>query len=299
MAAVELRSRSATETRVTLVTPERAPLCAVGAEAGTAIAASMLESAASRSCTARQAELRDGGCAATTPSGSPPTASVALPTSRARASPGLPADEHGFLPVDAHGRVDGVPAYTRPGTRARSRSSRAAWRPSRRMPWRRRSRPTSARVAARPFRPVLRGLLLTGGAPLYLRAELDAQGEPAPPRRGVRCTAARSRAARCGGRREGRRSLPRTVPGHRAPGLARATSRSSTARAQRPHGPRDRVARTRSRSRSLVAEEDARLGDYRQAVHALDAAAALSGGVLPSDYAARREAWARIGAGTH
>ena len=30
---------------------------------------------------------------------------------------------------------------------------------------------------ARPFRPVLRGLLLTGGAPLYLRAELGPAGE--------------------------------------------------------------------------------------------------------------------------
>src|SRR5688572_32409707 len=28
-----------------------------------------------------------------------------------------------------------------------------------------------------PFRPVLRGLLLTGGAPLYLRAELSAAGD--------------------------------------------------------------------------------------------------------------------------
>src|SRR6185295_2868510 len=35
-----------------------------------------------------------------------------------------------------------------------------------------------ALVEPRPFVPVLRGLLLTGGAPLYLRAELDATGVP-------------------------------------------------------------------------------------------------------------------------
>jgi hypothetical protein len=45
-----------------------------------------------------------------------------------------------------------------------------------------------------------------------------------------------------------------------------------------------------------MAEEDARLGDYRQAVHALDAAAAICGGVLPREYAARRDTWARSGA---
>ena len=33
-----------------------------------------------------------------------------------------------------------------------------------------------ARAAPRPFQPVLRGVLLTGGAPLYLRAELDRSG---------------------------------------------------------------------------------------------------------------------------
>jgi sulfide:quinone oxidoreductase len=41
----------------------------------------------------------------------------------------------------------------------------------------------------------------------------------------------------------------------------------------------------------LMAEQDAAAGDFRQAVHALDAAAALTGGVLPAPWAARREAW--------
>ena len=41
----------------------------------------------------------------------------------------------------------------------------------------------------------------------------------------------------------------------------------------------------------LVADEDAAAGDLTQALHALDAATALSGGVLPADYAARRARW--------
>ncbi len=36
-----------------------------------------------------------------------------------------------------------------------------------------------ADIAAEPFRPVLRGLILTGGAPLYARAELSRAGDPA------------------------------------------------------------------------------------------------------------------------
>ena len=57
-----------------------------------------------------------------------------------------------------------------------------------------------ARVASRPFiTPVLRGVLLTGGAPLYLRAELDASGKPVRTRQ--RRLRAASPRARCGGRR--------------------------------------------------------------------------------------------------
>jgi hypothetical protein len=41
----------------------------------------------------------------------------------------------------------------------------------------------------------------------------------------------------------------------------------------------------------LMADEDAAAGDSAQALHALDAAAALTGGILPGEYAARREAW--------
>ena len=41
----------------------------------------------------------------------------------------------------------------------------------------------------------------------------------------------------------------------------------------------------------LLADSDALAGDYTQALHALDAAAALSGGVLPVEAARRRDTW--------
>jgi hypothetical protein len=43
----------------------------------------------------------------------------------------------------------------------------------------------------------------------------------------------------------------------------------------------------------LMAEQDARAGDFSQALHALDAALALGGGALPAEYAARRAEWQR------
>jgi hypothetical protein len=43
----------------------------------------------------------------------------------------------------------------------------------------------------------------------------------------------------------------------------------------------------------LLAEEDAKVGDYHQALHALDAAAALAGGILPEQWAERRSRWQR------
>jgi hypothetical protein len=41
----------------------------------------------------------------------------------------------------------------------------------------------------------------------------------------------------------------------------------------------------------MLAEEDARAGDYAQALHALDAAAALRGGTLPARAAEQRTRW--------
>ena len=44
----------------------------------------------------------------------------------------------------------------------------------------------------------------------------------------------------------------------------------------------------------LLADEDAKVGDYRQALHALDAAAALAGGVLPEQWTESRSRWQRL-----
>ena len=146
-----------------------------------------------------------------------------------------------------------------------------------------------AAVEPRPFRPVLRGLLLTGGAPLYLRAELDAGGRAAsgahgaaPGGRGL------SRALWWPpGKVAGRYLAP--VPLDGAAGRAR---RGAAGRPRPGGGEGDAAERDAALDLALLlADEDAAAGDLPQALHALDAAAALAGGVLPAAYAERRERW--------
>src|SRR5215212_4729348 len=91
--------------------------------------------------------------------------------------PWLPADADGFVPVDEYGRVTGAggvyaagDATTFPlkqGGLATQQADVVADSIAAEI---------GAIAAAAPFTPVLRGLLLTGGAPIYLRAELDRQG---------------------------------------------------------------------------------------------------------------------------
>jgi len=293
MAAVELRNRSATTTRVTLVTPERTPLALFGEAAATPIA-QMLSQRDVELVTGVPHELRDGRLLLL--DGEPLEADgvVALPAREGPRIPGLPADDGGFLHVDPHGRLEGVDHVfaagdatsfpVKQGGLAAQQADAVAEAIAADL---------GALVAPAPFRPVLRGLLLTGGAPLYMRAELTTRGMPGR---------AQARELGSAGHVSARALWwpPGKVAGrYLAPFLATARPSALT-----DEPLIDRVAQPAPHTASedalalvlALAEQDARLGDYRQAVHALDAAAVLSGGVLPAQYAARRDAWARIGA---
>ena len=131
-------------------------------------------------------------------------------------------------------RRDDVPGQA---GRARHPAGRRRRRGDRRRP--RRSAPGAA-----PFRPVLRGLLLTGGAPLYLRAELDRRPEPHgahAARRGLG-----PRAVVAAG--QGRRPLPRALPRHGPPGRPRLRA-AARPRRRRRRGPGRRPRRGATSSR--------------------------------------------------
>jgi sulfide:quinone oxidoreductase len=281
--------RASPEASVTLVTSEREPLWIFGDVAGAAMRDLLAE---------RDIELYTGTAGAHLTddvlwleSGDTLMADtvLSLPRLRGPAVSGLPQDERGFIPTDAHGYVMGADrvlaagdATTFPikqGGLATQQADAAAATIAQEL---------GAAVEPRPFVPVLRGLLLTGGAPLYLRAELDARGQ----RRTGQARRLRGEVSS--------RALwwpPGKVAGrYLAPYLstARPVSLGSEPLVDRSAGrvSADEAERDAALDLALLlAEEDEAAGDLRQALHALDAAAALGGGVLPAAFAERRERW--------
>jgi sulfide:quinone oxidoreductase len=87
--------------------------------------------------------------------------------------PGIPCDRDGFVPTDAFGRVRGLDDVLaagdvtsfpiKQGGLAAAQAVAAAEAIAARA---------GADITPEPFRPVLRGLLLTGAQPRYLRTEL-------------------------------------------------------------------------------------------------------------------------------
>ena len=284
MASAELRDRGISNAKLTVVTPEREPLRIFGAAAGTAIRNMLTARGIGLETAARPLEAHDGQLILDGAAPIEADAVVALPRLSGPHIHGLPADHDGYVPVDAHGRVVGVDgAYAagdattfpiKQGGLAAQQADAVAEAIAQDI---------GARDEATPFRPVLRGLLLTGGAPLYLRAELFRADSTATARTLRGETSARA--------------LwwpPGKVAGrYLAPYLSDARPRNLAAEPlvdRRPgvsapdHDDAFELA-------LLLAEEDAKFGDYRQALHALDAAAALSGGVLPDRWAESRSIW--------
>jgi sulfide:quinone oxidoreductase len=156
-----------------LVTPEEAPLQVFGPAAAAAVAG-LLESRGVVCLTASHSlEFRDGELLLVGGDAVAADRVVALPRLRGRRIDGIAQNPEGFIPVDTHARVFGSPDVYAAGdatsfplkqggiaaqqAEAAAESIAAA---------------AGARVLPRPFRPVLRGLLLTGREPLYLRREL-------------------------------------------------------------------------------------------------------------------------------
>jgi sulfide:quinone oxidoreductase len=104
---------------------------------------------------------------------------VALPRLEGPAIDGVPTDAQGFIPTDASGYVRGLTdvfaagdATTFPikqGGLATQQADAAAEEIA---------SMAGAELEPQPFRPILRGLILTGGAPFFARAELTGGGSP-------------------------------------------------------------------------------------------------------------------------
>ncbi|HET9740418.1 MAG TPA: FAD-dependent oxidoreductase [Solirubrobacteraceae bacterium] len=279
----------APEATVTLVTPEREPLWIFGEGAGTALRELLSERGVELRTETRVAQLTDDVLWLESGEAVMADTVLSLPYLEGPRISGLPCDEEGFIRTDAHGYVMGVPhvlaagdATTFPvkqGGLATQQADAAAATIAHAL---------GAPIEPRPFTPVLRGLLLTGGAPLYLRAELDPHGAH-------RATGHRRLASEVSSR-----ALwwpPGKVAGrYLAPYLSTARPVSLGTEPLVDRVPGGSTADTAEHHAALdlallLADEDAAAGDLPQALHALDAAAALAGGVLPTAYAKRRERW--------
>jgi sulfide:quinone oxidoreductase len=156
----------AAEVATTLVTPEQAPLAAFGSRAVEAVTAELAQAGVALE-TGAYAEVVRGVPATVVLRPSERRLEVdrvvALPRLRGRPIAGLPADPDGFLEVDEHCRLRGVPGVWAAGDGiafpikfgglAALQADAAAEDIA---------AGAGAAVAPRPFRPVLRGHLLTG-----------------------------------------------------------------------------------------------------------------------------------------
>lgn len=295
-----LRERGAGQVALSLVTPEERPLGVFGSGASDDLEARLAAEGISLHSLSRARGHADGVLSLEGGGRVSADRAVALPRLQGPAIPGLPQDDIGFIPADDHARVRGVQhVYAagdctsfplKQGGLAAQQADAAAQAIAEAI---------GVGIAALPFSPVLRGLLVTGDEPSYFRAYPGAEREPSS----VAIDAPRP------GRRAG---VPADVAGHRPlwwppTKVAGPYLGAWLARPQEPGGAPlqiedreveergDVAAAAEEREAALdlalaMADGEAQYSDWRAALRALDAAEALAG-ALPPDYVQKRDLW--------
>jgi sulfide:quinone oxidoreductase len=173
------RNARGTEGRVLLVTPERTPLESFGRRIGAAVRDLVHERDVALVSDATPEQFSGGSLRLAGGQTLRADRAIALPRLRGPEIAGLPRDPDGFIPIDDASRVIGVErvwaagdATTFPvkqGGIAAHHADAAAQAIA---------LAAGIPVDPTPFRPVLRAVLLTGGAPLYLRRALFDPADP-------------------------------------------------------------------------------------------------------------------------
>ncbi|MEA2404988.1 MAG: sulfide:quinone oxidoreductase [Thermoleophilaceae bacterium] len=175
MAAQRAYEMSLTGIEMTIVTPEERPLAIFGQSASDDLER-MLDEAGITVETSSRAEIPGSGTVILHPHGKVLEADrvVALPVAKPIVIEGLPRDRDGYIPVDSHGHVrgaddvyaagDGTWFPVKQGGLACQQAdaaadSIAAW--------------AGADIEPSSFKPVLRGKLLTGSKPLFMRRDIS------------------------------------------------------------------------------------------------------------------------------
>ena len=283
MTAEHLHRRGVGGVSLEIATPEAVPLKAFGRRAGERFGELLAERGISVRPAVAPRSFEAGALALADGSTIPADRVVALARPTGPWIPGLPHDAEGFIPTDRYGAVPGAPdvyaagdGTTFPikqgGIAAQQADVVAAAIAA----------GLGAPVSADPFRPVLRGLLLDGRTPRYLR------GEP----RGERTAHVEVSL--------GALWWPpsKIAAPHLAPYLAdpQPHMASDTPLAERPERngrDEDEVEAEHHEVAELnlaLADHNARWGEYRLALRCLDAVEMLEG-KLPPGYAAKRRDW--------
>ena len=161
------------DVELALVTPEEEPLQLFGDAGSRAVRGLLGESGIAVHTATYPGEVVDGGLALIPKGRLAADRVVALPWLRGPRLDGLPQTRDGFIPVDEYGRVRGLEhvfaagditnfPVKQGGIAAQQAATVASVIAA----------SAGADLAPEPFRPVLRGLLLTGGQPRYLRQEI-------------------------------------------------------------------------------------------------------------------------------
>jgi sulfide:quinone oxidoreductase len=173
MTAAYLAERELERVELALVTPEDEPLQLFGRAGSDAVRQLLEERGIALHTGSCPVKLVDGELRLVPEGTIAADRVVALPRLRGPRIDGLPQTVEGFLPVDAHGQVHGLADVfaagditsfpVKQGGIATQQADAAAELIAANA---------GADLAPQPFRPVLRGLLLTGRQPRYLRHEL-------------------------------------------------------------------------------------------------------------------------------
>jgi sulfide:quinone oxidoreductase len=163
------------DVRVALVTPEDEPLLLFGEAARDTIRKLLDEHEIALHTGYSPLEFTDGELKLLPARSIEADSVVALPSLSGQRIDGVPQTRDGFVPVDRHGRVDGLPDVyaagditrfpVKQGGLAAQQADAAAEAIA---------AAAGAAIDPQPFRPILRGLLLTGDAPRYLRRDVAA-----------------------------------------------------------------------------------------------------------------------------
>jgi sulfide:quinone oxidoreductase len=164
--------------KIAIVTPESGPLAIFGPTATAAVGDLLRGRGIEVIANSSVRELGEDGIRLTPGDRAlGPAEAVALPVMEGPAIEGLPADEHGFIPVDDYSRVkevddvyaagDGTSFPIKQGGLATQQADAAAEDIAHRI---------GAVPAAEPFRPVLRGKVLTGDESVSLQADVAGGG---------------------------------------------------------------------------------------------------------------------------